>query len=178
MAEVDGVGEYAAEGYAQKGWQVYDGKKVDPGTADILYTPPVYAAFDDGLRFPLTWSQISDGGRFSNTLDAQKAAIEESFKTAQELSYIQQWAGKTLSSSSNPSASQSGISSEEAWKIEEQQLALASSNTPYVMEANPIVWTALIKPCSGNGPFTGSYAITVSDLEVPEGVNLAAASSP
>jgi hypothetical protein len=178
VAEVTGTPEYALPGYAQLGWQRYDGQTVVPGSDDVSYTPPVFSPFDDGLHFPLSWTQVSDGGIFSNTLAAQKAAIEASFAVARELGFIQEWAGKTISGGTAPNTSQSGLDSNQAWKLEEQQLALASQNTPYVMEANAISWTCLIKPCSGNGPFEGSYAITVSPLVVPQGINLEAPSSP
>ncbi len=72
----------------------------------------------------------------------------------------------------------SGIPPSTAWEITREQLALLSQNTPYVMAANPISWSCLLKPCAGNGPFGGSYAIIVSPLVVPEGINLEAPSSP
>lgn len=178
VAAVTGTPEYANAGYAQGGWQRYDGATVLPGSNDTSYTPPAYTPFDDGLHFPLTWQQISDGGLFSNTLAAQKTAIQASFLIASQLDYLQMWAGKTISGGTPPNNSESGLTANEAWKLEEQQIKLASQNTPYVMEANPISWTCLLKPCAGNGPFTGAYAIIVSPLVVPQGVNLEALSSP
>lgn len=175
VAAVDGTPEYASAGYMQKGYQFYDGSTQLSDSSDLTFSAPAFRAFDDGLRFPLTWAQISDGGRFSNTLAAQADAIIASFKVAQQLQYIQAWAGKTISTGNTTSKS-SGLTPGEAWQLEEQQLALAASNTPYVMEANPIVWTALLKPCSGNGPFIGSYAISVSKLECPKGIDLSAPS--
>jgi hypothetical protein len=177
VAEITGTPEYAAPGYAQLGWQVYDGKTVVPGSNDTSYTLPTYLPFDDGLQFPLTWAQISDGGIFSGSLAKQEEKIKAAFKVAQQLQYIQAWAGITIATG-NTNASQSGLTPSEAWKLEQQQLALASSNVPYVMEANPVSWTVLLKPCANNGPFIGAYAIQVTPLEVPQGINLAAASSP
>jgi hypothetical protein len=46
------------------------------------------------------------------------------------------------------------------------------------MEANGLSWSALLKPCAGNGPFEGAYFIIVSPLVVPQGINLEAPSSP
>jgi hypothetical protein len=169
-----GTPEYAAAGYAQTGWQIYDGMTTAPATGDITYTPPAAGTFDDGLVFPLSWRQVSDGGLISGSLASQAAAITASFSAARQLAFTQQFTGSSLSSNSGQGTTTSGITSQDAWAIEEQQLALASQNTPYVMEANPIIWTALLKPCNGNGPFIGSYAVNVTALEVPKGIDLAA----
>jgi hypothetical protein len=177
VSEITGTPEYASSGYAQLGWQLYDGATVVPSSNDVSYTPPVYAPFDDGLQFPLSWAQISDGGKFSNTLAAQKAAIQKSFGVLATLDYLQKWAGQVLTTG-NVNTTQSGLSPDQAWTLEREQLNLASQSTPYVMEANAISWTALLKPCAGNGPFEGAYSITVTPLILPEGINLAAASSP
>jgi hypothetical protein len=112
----------------------------------------------------------------SSTLDAQKAAIEASFKIAVFLQYYGSWGGSI--SSGNSTSKMSGVPPEQAWKLEREQLALLTQNTPYVMNANPISWSAQMKPCAGNGPFAGSYAIRVSPLVVPMGINLEAPSSP
>lgn len=174
---ITGTPEYALPGYAQIGWQIYDGAMVVPGSNDISYSLPKYLPYDDGLQFPLTWKQISDGGVFSGSIAKQETAITASFKVALQLQFLQAWAGMTIAVG-NTNASQSGLTPAEAWKLEQEQLALASSNTPYVMEANPVSWTALLKPCANNGPFTGVYVINVTPLEVPQGINLAADSAP
>jgi hypothetical protein len=57
-------------------------------------------------------------------------------------------------------------------------MSLAQLNTPAVMRANGISYSMLLKPCAGNGPFEGAYFIETSTLEVPQGINLAAPSSP
>jgi len=178
VAAVTGTPVYASAGYAQAGWQEYEGQTIVPASNDLSYTPPRFTPYDDGLVAPLTWKQVSDGGVFSNTLELQKAAIIKSFGIAQQLQFAQMWAGKTLSTTDNPSNVQSGISPSYAWALEEQQLALASQDTPYVMEANSISWTALFKPCANNGPFEGSYVIIVSPLVIEQGINLEAPSSP
>lgn len=177
IVEITGTPEYAAEGYAQKGWQIYDGQTVAAGNNDITYTPPAFRAFDDGLHFPLRWQDISDGGRFSGSAANQRAAIEASFAIAIQLKYIQSFGGDQIVNGTTTS-NVAGFTADSAWKIEREQLALASQNTPYVMEANPVQWAVLLRPCAGNGPFSGAYAISVSDLIVPEGINLAAPSSP
>lgn len=177
IAEITGEPEYAAPGYMQVGYQRYDGAMVAHGSNDTTFSPPVFTGFDDGLNFPLQWSDISDGGRVSGTLAAQKAAIEASFPVALNMAFIQEWGG-SISQSTSPSQTIGGVPPATAWQLEQEQLALTTSNTPYVMAANPISWSCLMKPCAGNGPFGGAYSIEVSPLVVPQGINLEALSSP
>jgi hypothetical protein len=177
IVEITGSPVYAQEGYAQKGWQLYEGMTTATGNNDIAYSPPAFKAFDDGLQFPLRWQDISDGGVFSGDAAKQRAAIEASFAIAVQLKYIQAFGGEQIVSG-NTTSNVAGFTADSAWRIEREQLALASLNTPYVMEANPVQWAFLIRPCAGNGPFSGAYAITVSNLVVPEGINLAAPSAP
>lgn len=179
VAAITGTPEYATAGYAQAGWQRYDGATSVIGSNDTTYTAPYYVPFDDGLRFPLSWGQISDGGIVSGTMKDQEAKIIASFSTLRHLTFLQNFSGQSISTGGHGDTSTiSGVNSQEAWQIEREELALASQSTPYVMEANPVSWTVLIKPCADNGPFIGAYEITVSPLEVPQGINLAAPSSP
>lgn len=177
IAEITGTPEYAAVGYAQVGYQIYDGATHAHGSGDTTFSLPIYQEFDDGLKFPLRWQDVSDGGLVSGTLATQKAAIEASFTTARQLEFLNH-VGGSISQSPNPSQVITGVSPDTAWQITREQLALLSQNTPYVMAANPISWSCLLKPCAGNGPFGGSYEIRVSPLVVPQGINLEAPSSP
>lgn len=173
---ITGDPEYASPGYAQLGYQRYDGAMAAHGSNETTFSAPaIGAGFDDGLTFPLRWDDVSDGGRQSGTLAEQTAAILASFKAAVRLQFLNS-AGGAVATGGN--ASTSGVPPDIAWKITREQLALQSQNTPYVMAANPVSWSCLLKPCAGNGPFGGSYAITVSPLIVPQGINLEALSSP
>lgn len=176
IPEITGTPEYVSEGYVEVGYQVYDGATVLTADNDTAYTPPVFQPFDDGLTFPLQWNDISDGGLQSGDLATQKAAIEASFAAARTLAWLNN-VGGTISTSQSPSITVTGVNPQTAWQITREQLALVASNTPYVMEANPISWSMLLKPCAGNGPFGGSYAINVTPLSVPQGINLEAPSS-
>lgn len=176
-AAITGTPTYAQPGYAQLGWQKYDGRMDVAGSNDIAYSMPNNVPFDDGLQFPLRWQDISDGGKQSGTLADQKAAIEESFRVAQLLQYIQSWGGASYQTG-NSVDTISGLSPTQAWHLEQEQMSLAQLNTPAVMRANGISYTMLLKPCAGNGPFEGAYFIETSTLEVPQGINLAAPSSP
>ena len=175
--EITGSPEYVSAGYVQVGYQVYDGRMVAHGSGDTTFSLPVAGGgFDDGLHFPLRWQDVSDGGLISGSLAEQKAAIEKSFIAARQLQFLNQAGG----SISTPGANQqiSGVPPDIAWQIAREQVILLSQNTPYVMAANPISWSCLLKPCAGNGPFGGSYEISVSPLVVPQGINLEALSSP
>lgn len=177
IAEITGDPVYAAPGYMLPGYQRYEGKMVALGSNDITYSPPVYVPFDDGLVFPLRWDDMSDGGLKSGTLAEQAAAITKSFEAEVHLRYLQN-AGGSISGGATPNVSSEGIAPDTAWRIQRETKALMNQNTPYVMEANPISWSVLLKPCAGNGPFGGSYEINVSPLVVPQGINLEAPSSP
>ena len=178
--EITGTPEYASPGYMQVGYQVYDGAMVAHGSGEMTYSQPVFIPFDDGLIFPLTWSDVTDGGVISGSLAEQKAAIIKSFDAARILAWDSAYLGQLIGSDSNTGAhsTTTGLNPDMAWLVTRDQRALASQNTPYVMAANSISWTALFKPCNGNGPFGGSYNIIVSPLVVPMGINLEAPSSP
>lgn len=176
VPEITGTPEYAADGYMDDGYQVFDGQFNLTADNDLSYTAPAFSTFDDGLTFPIQFGNISDGGTFSGNLTTQIERIEASFAVAQRLQYLQAWANIPFSFGA-VNSQVSGVSISGAWDLEREELALASSNTPYVMAETPISWSCVMKPCSGNGPFSGSYSIDVSPLEVPMGVNLLAHSS-
>jgi hypothetical protein len=177
ISEITGTPEYVSAGYVQAGYQIYDSAMQAHGSGDTTFSVPVNGGgFDDGLTFPLRWDDVSDGGLVSGDLASQTTAIKGSFIAARILQYLNQVGGSIGTGNTNTSTS--GVSPSTAWQITREQLALLSQNTPYVMAANPISWSCLLKPCAGNGPFGGSYAITVSPLVVPQGINLEAASSP
>jgi hypothetical protein len=187
--EITGTPEYASAGYAQVGYQRYDGAMVAHGSNDTTFSmPDLGGGFDDGLSFPLRWQDVMDStdqpdgsttpGLVSGDLVTQAAAIKKSFPVATQIAEEQYWAGVVISTTANPTSITSGISPTVAWALLRDQLKLISADTPYVMAANPISWSCLLKPCAGNGPFGGSYGIYVSPLVVPQGINLEAPSSP
>lgn len=176
--EITGTPVYANPGYMKPGYQRYVGKTVALGSNDITYTPPVYVPFDDGLVFPLRWDDISDGGLHSGpTLAEQAKLIEASFAAERHLAFIQNFGG-SISGGTTPNNTLSGIPPDVAWELQAETKALMNQSTAYVMEANSKSWSMLLKPCDGNGPFGGSYEITVSPLVVPQGINLLAPSNP
>jgi hypothetical protein len=173
---ITGTPEYALAGYAQVGYQLYDGAMQAHGSGETTFSVPVFGGgFDDGLIFPLRWKDISDGGLVSGDIASQAAAIKGSFFAARQLQFLNQAGGSIGTNNANQHIS--GVPPSEAWIIAREQLVLGSQNTPYVMAANPVSWSCLLKPCAGNGPFGGSYAISVSPLTVPQGINLEAPSN-
>jgi hypothetical protein len=177
VAPSTGTPVYANSGYMKAGYQRYTGVSLVLASNDITYSPPAYKEFDDGLQFPLRWQDISDGGTFSGSLDEQKTAITASFEIARQLQFINNFGGGAVQSGLT-SSTIGGTSPEAAWKMIQEQNALISQNTPFVMEAHARSWSMLLKPCAGNGPFGGSYAIQVSPLVLPQGINLEAPSEP
>ena len=188
VSPTTGTPQYAAAGYAQAGYDQYDGSQYVHGSGETTFSYPSFGQrFDDGLNIgSLRWSDVMDSadwgatpGLISGSLADQKEKIIGSFKTAQLLEWYLMWLGVTLASGmpGQDQFSQSGLDPTTAWWLLKQQLALITKNTPYVMAANPISWSALFKPCAGNGPFGGSYSISVSPLVVPQGINLEAPSA-
>ena len=176
IAEIDGTPEYtAASGYMLPGYQRYDGGQSVLPAEDVGYTPPAFAPFDDGLAFPLT--ALPGFGAVSGSKEAQKAAIDAAIPITVYLNNL----GTPFPSGSTPPADGSGgtvtaITPADAWWIEELQRSNYPATVPYVMEANPVSYELLIDPVT-NGPFNGAYAVRVSNLEIPQGIDLTAPSS-
>jgi len=174
VAPVAGTPEYCVADYTGSDYQRYIGQMVAHGSNDLTYSLPLYSAFDDGLSFPLSWRQITNGFIQTGTVAEQKAKIQSSFAVQVQLQYLQS-VGSSIGG--NGSIQQSGVPPDVAWTLEKAQLALVNQTTPAVMAANPISATAVLKPCAGNGPFNGSYSLVVSTMHLPLGIDLAAPSN-
>jgi hypothetical protein len=175
VPQITGTPEYTAgTGYMLPGYQRYDGAQTTLG--DVGYTPPAFVPFDDGLAFPLT--ELPARGTVSGSKEAQKAAIEAAIPITQYLNNL----GQPFQTGSTPSADGAGgtvtaITPDAAWWIEELQRTNYPATVPYVMESHPVSYELLIDPVV-NGPFSAAYAVHVTNLEVPQGINLAASSQP
>ncbi len=183
IAEITGTPEYVTAGYVQNGYQIYDNAMLAHGSGDTTFSLPVFQGFDDGLIFPLRWEDISDGGILSNDLASQAAAITGSFAAAVQLQFLNESGGSvgvTQGGTANPTTTTTGVPPDVARLFVELPIgaAVAVYTSLRVMAANPISGSCLLKPCAGNGPFGGSYAINVSPLVVKQGINLEAPSSP
>lgn len=171
---IAGTPVYVNAGYVKLGYQQYAGQMIAHGSSDLTYSRPVYHSFDDGLNFPLTWAQVTNGFLITGDLGTQQELIKRSFAATIQLSFLQSVGS---SHGGQGSTQQSGVPPDVAWTLERAQLALINQATPAVMAANPISATATLKPCGGNGPFGGSYSLNVSTMILPLGIDLAAASN-
>jgi hypothetical protein len=175
VAAIAGTPEYtAASGYMLPGYQRYDGVQVPLPAADIAYTPPAFTPYDDGLAFPLR--ELPGRGSISGSADAQKAVIEAAIPITAYLGNLGlQFPSGSTQPTDGTSGTVSAITPEAAWWITELQRLNYSATVPYVMEANPVSYEYLLDPVV-NGPFNAAYAVSVTPLEVPRGVDLTAPS--
>jgi hypothetical protein len=136
----------------------------NPG-ADISYSSAVFEPFDDGLVFPLN-SLPCDGGVFSPdpSVDLGDALIEIALTNPPEPSTMSEGGvGGVITTTT-------GVGPVAAWTA-----GLAGARFSESLNPHTIGWSMEIKPVT-NGPFSASYAITVTPLELPMGIDLAAAS--
>lgn len=187
-AAVAGVGVYAASGYMLPGYQQETGAIVTLGggeTGDVGYSPPAFEPFDDGLDFtnglnilPGTSyaNQVvfsgappsGDSQTISGDLVTQGNAIGEGIATAAALA---NQALRDLSLRGGGGAG--GLSASYAWAQVMAAFGASGTTVQYLMAANPIVYDIDISPIT-NGPFNGSYVVSCSPLQIPQGINLAA----
>ncbi len=140
---------------------------------DISYSGAAFVPFDDGLVFPLTYLPC-DGGLFTETLADQAAAIEAALPAALAAMAIENPPVPTepqQSGSGGETTTTTGVGPIAMWVA-----TIDAAILPETMESNPIGWTCEILPVT-NGPFGGAYAISVTPLELPMGIDLTAASS-
>ena len=171
VTAVNGTGVYAQSGYVQSGYQqMTGGTELIGNLSDIGYTPPVFVPYDDGLAFPLSvlpgtspanqtvnslYPPTGDAQTISGDLTSQANAIMAGAAASQALA---KWG--TVG----------------GWGDALAQIALSGSTVQYYMEANPIIYDIDIGPVT-NGPFTGAYTVTCTQLQIPMGINLAAPSN-
>jgi hypothetical protein len=176
VAAIAGDPEWVDDDYVDPDYQVHDGERVVLPADDIGYTPPVFAAFDDGLSFPLR--ELPGRGAISGSAEAQKAVIEAAIPITR---YLDNLGTQFLSGSTQPTDGTSGtvsaITPDAAWWIEELRQINYAETLPYVMEANPVSWEYLLDPVAG-GVFNGAYAVAVTPLEISQGIDLTAGSAP
>ena len=136
----------------------------NPG-ADISYSGAVFEPFDDGLAFPLS-DLPCDGGVFSPDppIDIQDALVELAITNPPEPSTpAESGTGGVITTTT-------GVGPVAAWAA-----GLAGARFSESLNPNTVGWSMEIQPVT-NGPFSGSYAIAVTPLELPMGIDLAAPS--
>jgi hypothetical protein len=198
---IPGTPEYVTDGtYVGAGvYQQYDGATTavfPTDINDVSYTAPAYVPYDDGLTFPLNYLP-ADGGVFSGFAGAgdypgtawapssppegsQAGKLIPAIAVALAETVAEQ-ASATLAATQKANnltgASQTITTNTGGWALEQMVFNQTGIDLPYVMEANPVSWEILIKPVT-NGPFNAAYVAIVTPVEMPEGINLEAPSSP
>ena len=164
--------------------------------ADISYSQAVFVPFDDGLNFPLGYLPIASttpqvgggllgasgdsgltvgagGGVFTMTLEEQIGPINLGIGyelVAQAIENPPVPLEPVESGTGGFTVVTTGVGAAKAWAA-----GIDAAKLPNIMESNPRGWTLEINPVT-NGPFSGAYTITTTPLELPMGINLAAAS--
>lgn len=161
----------ASSGYMQPGYQQYVGATYSIAEEDIGYTPPVYAPSDDGLVFPLNKALAVYHEQVHGSLAEQKIGIAKGLANQVRLLVSQQSPVPTQGAGINVQVTQSTqgtlIQSQLGGDLGLAE-AMAENSIWYELDLNPVT----------NGPFTNEYTITITQLELPEGINLMAPSSP
>jgi hypothetical protein len=154
VQEQPGEPTYAAPGYMAVGYQAYANREVALPASDVSYAPPIDAANDDGLVFPLSKRQAVVREQVHGSADAQGGAIEASFPIDIEVNNAQ------------------------PQNVNEQNriAALQSQTTTEILKGNAVWYDLELKPVAGMS-FETAYDIAVSQLRVPKMIDLEAASS-
>ena len=170
VSPVTGTPTYVAEGYVQPGYQYYDGGTTPIVGSTVGYSTPVDAPDDDGLVFPLTRAQAVAREAVWGTVNDQLTAIKEEMPNVILQATIE--AGLRIPGDPNPLYLPS-----EQLKRQLIVTALSRSSIETKLAAAPIWYDLELKPVT-NGPFNSEYQIVVTNLEVPQQINLEAAGSP
>jgi hypothetical protein len=159
IVEVPGDPTYCDEDYVGNDYQVYEGQLIVVGDADVGYTVPVDAPNDDGLTFPLAYSQA--------------VLINEVHGSAAQQAVILQ---ELADSFAVPDLSGVRGTPEEVAAI----LNRATDMPKQVDDAlkDNSVWLELKLKNVNSGPFNNLYLVDVTQLEIPQGINLEAGSTP
>ena len=169
VSEITGTPTYCVgTGYVETGYQAYTGGQYTTAEEDIAYTPPVFAPYDDGLSFPLQ----SFPGTLTITHPIQSAQVAELLAQATSPQLGNVPAVTKALGSPGAGGSQTTI-------LQNQTAVdwLEGGEGTYLIECDPVAAEVLIQPVT-NGPFNGAYFIDVTELEIPKGIDLGAASSP
>ena len=166
---ITGTPEYTAtSGYMEQGYQRYDGGQFASEEEDIAYTPPRFQPFDDGLAFPLQ--------SFPGTIK-----ILHPIQDAQLVALLAQGGAPGLGNVpavSNALQHPNGAGSQQTLLGGTSAVDwLEGGEGTFIIECDPVAAEILIQPVT-NGPFNGAYYVTLTQLELPKGIDLGAPSSP
>jgi hypothetical protein len=158
VVEEPGEPTYCDEDYVGDDYQVYDGQLTVLDAGDVGYTVPVDAPNDDGLTFPLSYAQAVLVNEVHGTAAGQAALLK-------------------AMTASFESRDLRGIRGHD----EINAVAAAAVDMPKqvdeLLKTNS-VWLELKLKNINGGPFNNLYIIDVTQLEIPQGINLEAGSTP
>jgi hypothetical protein len=167
----DGVGVYADSGYMQTGYQQMAGNAIPILDESVSYSTPLDDPNDDGLTFPLTKQAAVASEQVIGTIQQQQAALAIGIRNT----VIAAQLAAGIVPGTNRALVFHSIGEDIA--TEEKIAFLSNFGIGYYLYNNPIYYSLEMMPVT-NGPFTTSYNITVSDLELPQTINLAAGAHP
>lgn len=175
VSDVTGDGVYAATGYMQPGYQVMAGAVTaitDNGNGpEISYTKPVFRPFDDGLNFPL-W-EMPGTITMTNTKDDQETAVKDALAKGQKWFLDGGPGGWVQRQTDRKGIQTSNLTTD----FSVGEFLEGINPAEYALEAAPVACEILIHPVQG-GSFNGSIVIETSTLEIPQGIDLSAGSTP
>jgi hypothetical protein len=140
---------YVEDGYVTTGYQQYDGEIVVLPAGDVAYQRPLFAGEDDGLRYPLTASDIVVRKQWHGDVDDQADTIIGAFPVEAHLANLGQ-----------------------AFSFEGLDIiAAVAKNSLENQMADKGIWLELVLK-NLNGKFTNEYPVTVIPLEIPRQIDL------
>ena len=159
-----GTPQYTSgSGYMQTGYQAYTGAVIPAAAEDVGFTPPVPQATDDGLVFPLTADQAILVSQFNGSVTEEETVIQEAFTEA-----IFAGINGFPFSIIVPGGSSVTISNTEAnfpaVQAAIDQAALQGVGPWYELALKPLT----------NGPFSAAYTLQVTNLVLPQTIDLEA----
>lgn len=169
VPQITGTPEYTTgTGYMEVGYQAYDGGQYTTAEEDIAYTPPVFAPYDDGLSFPL--QSFPGTLTITHPIQSDQLAAKMAQLSSPQLGNVPA-VQKALGQPGAPGSQSTLLGGQSAvdW--------IQGGEGTYKIECDPVAAEILIDPVT-NGPFNGAYFITVTQLELPKGIDLSADSSP
>lgn len=141
---VAGTPTYVEEGYVDPGYQMYNGEIIVLPGDNLGYEVPIFAGTDDGIKFPLTKSQVVVKSIWHNTDQNQSPAIASKVISADGAVRTFEQAQDEVQAAQD--AINAGVAAYPVW---------------YELELKNI-----------NGKFTNDYEVTVTQLELPKQIDL------
>lgn len=158
VADAPGEPTYVEAGYVGDGYQFMEGQVIALDAGDVGYTVPVDAPNDDGIHFPLTYRQAILVNETHGSADAQAAAIDG-------------LAQSPVTGFSGPTGTQEQIDAilNRSTEVPRQIENMLKQNS---------IWQEIKFKNLETGPFESAYDIELTQLELPQGINLEAGSLP